>query len=201
MNGGPLAGWILASTNAGKLAEFRELLAGTPIRLEALVQGSGGAPEETGLSFVENALIKARHAASVSGQHAIADDSGLCVAALGGAPGVRSARFAGPDASDRDNIERLLEKLEGVEPARRSAAFYCVIVALERADDPAPLIATGRWPGAIATEPRGSNGFGYDPIFLDRALGLTAAELTPASKNAVSHRARACAELRRLLHF
>ena len=199
MNQAKLAGWILASTNRGKLAEFRELFAGTPIELEALAPGSPQVPEETGRSFVENALIKARHAAALTGRPAIADDSGLCVAALGGAPGVHSARYAGPGAGDRANIERLLRDLQGVPATGRHASFHCVIVALGHGDDPAPVIAVGRWSGLIVTEPRGTNGFGYDPVFLDPSLGRTAAELTPAEKNRMSHRARACAELKRLL--
>jgi XTP/dITP diphosphohydrolase len=199
MTARPLAGWILASTNAGKLAEFRELFAGTSIELEALEPGSPRVPEETGRTFVENALIKARHAADLTGRRAIADDSGLSVEALGGAPGVHSARYAGAGATDRANVERLLRELVDVPPAGRRASFYCVIVALERPDDPAPVIASGRWSGVIAAAPRGTNGFGYDPVFLDPALGRTAAELSPVEKNRVSHRARACAELRRLL--
>jgi XTP/dITP diphosphohydrolase len=190
--------WLLATSNPGKLAEFNELLRGTEVSLRALDRNAE-LPEETGLSFVENALIKARHAARVSGGPAMADDSGLCVIALDGAPGVRSARYAGPDASDRDNVERLLGELAGVAADRRQAAFHCVIVALERPDDPAPIIASGRWPGSIAAEPRGSNGFGYDPIFLDPVAGVTAAELSPQQKNATSHRSRACKELERLL--
>lgn len=197
----PLARWILASTNRGKLAEFRELLAGAPLELEPLAPGSPQVPDETGLSFVENALIKARHAASLTGRPAIADDSGLCVDALGGAPGVHSARYAGPGAGDRANIERLLRELQGVGAAARQASFHCVIVALVRGDDPAPVVAVGRWSGLIVAEPRGTNGFGYDPVFLDPALGRTAAELTRAEKNKVSHRARACARLRLELGF
>jgi XTP/dITP diphosphohydrolase len=199
MTAAPLAGWILASSNPGKLAEFRELLAGTAIHLEALQPGGADVPEETGMSFVENALIKARHAARLTGRRAIADDSGLCVDALGGAPGVHSARYAGHGVPDRAHIEQLLGELDGVLPARREASFHCVIVALESVDDPAPLIATGSWRGLIVARPRGTNGFGYDSVFLDPDLGRTAAELSAADKNAVSHRARACAELRRLL--
>jgi XTP/dITP diphosphohydrolase len=193
------ASFILATTNPGKLAEYRELFADAPIAFEAL--DAATAPEETGQSFVENALIKARHASASRGRPAIADDSGLCVAALGGAPGVRSARYAGPDASDRDNLEQLLAELEGVEPDRRDAFFHCVIVALSRPDDPAPVIASGRWNGRIAIEPSGAGGFGYDPVFYDPKLGMTAAELSAETKNAVSHRARARVELRRLLGF
>jgi XTP/dITP diphosphohydrolase len=192
--------WILATTNPGKLAEFLKLLAGTPIELRPL-DADYEAPEETGLSFVENALIKARHASRASGRPAIADDSGLCVAALDGGPGVHSARFAGADASDRENLDKLLTDLAGVEPDRRQAAFHCVIVAVRAPDDPAPCIASGRWPGMIATAPRGTHGFGYDPVFLDPESGLTAAELAPDRKNAASHRNRACQELKRLLGF
>lgn len=193
------ARFVLATSNPGKLAEYRELFADAPIAFDPL--DAATAPEETGLSFVENALIKARHASASTGRPAIADDSGLCVAALGGAPGVRSARYAGPGASDRDNLERLLEALDGVEPERRDAAFHCVIVALLAPDDPVPIIGSGRWHGSIATEPRGSGGFGYDPVFYDPRLGMTAAELSPETKNAVSHRARARAGLKRLLGF
>lgn len=190
--------WILATSNPGKLAEYRALLADAPIELKALDPDSA-LPKETGSSFAENALIKARHASLVSGRPAMADDSGLCVAALDGAPGVCSARYAGPDASDRDNLEKLLRSLTGIEADRRQAAFYCVIVALNAPDDPAPIIATGRWPGSIALAASGTNGFGYDPVFFDPAAGVTAAELSPEQKNAVSHRNRACRELRRLL--
>jgi len=194
------ADWILATTNAGKLAEYRDLLADLPITFAALDRTSE-APEETGSSFAENALIKARHASQASSKPAMADDSGLCVAALGGAPGVRSARYAGPEASDHANLERLLADLSHVEGDQRGAVFHCVIVALQQPDDPAPVIALGRWPGLIAAEPKGNNGFGYDPVFFDPVLGKTAAELSPDKKNAVSHRSRACQELTRLLGF
>lgn len=190
--------WVLASSNRGKLAEFRRLLGGTGIELNALAHADS-IPDESGKTFVENALIKARHASRLGSQPAIADDSGLCVDVLGGEPGVHSARFAGPGASDSDNIERLLTDLAGIGPDRRGAEFHCVIVALRYPDDPAPVIASGRWPGRITTEPRGSNGFGYDPVFLDPALGLTAAELSAEQKDTASHRARACGVLRREL--
>ncbi|HEY5665181.1 MAG TPA: non-canonical purine NTP pyrophosphatase, partial [Gammaproteobacteria bacterium] len=147
--------WIIATTNAGKLAEYRELLSDAPLTLRALDPESFDAPDETGLSFVENALIKARHASALSGSPAIADDSGLCVAALDGAPGVRSARYAGPEASDSDNVEKLLRELEGVDQENRRAEFHCVIVALTAPEDPAPIIATGSWPGWISASPRG----------------------------------------------
>ena len=191
--------WVLASTNRGKLAEYKALLAGTGIRLGALASDGANAPAETGLTFVENALIKARHAAALAGRPAFADDSGLCVHALGGAPGVFSARYAGPGASDADNNARLLEALADVADADRQATFHCVIVALRSPGDPAPVIAEGRWPGRIAFAPRGTGGFGYDPIFVDETCGLTAAELEPAVKNDTSHRGRAARELRRLL--
>lgn len=193
MSAAGLGEWVLASSNRGKLAEFRELLAATGIQLGSF---AGEGPEETGLSFVENALIKARHAARHSGRPALADDSGLCVAALGGAPGVFSARYAGAGATDAANVERLLAELEGLEPADRQAEFVCVVVALRGPEDQDPVIAAGRWPGRIATAPQGCNGFGYDPVFVDPGRGRTAAELTAAEKNAISHRSRACAELR-----
>jgi len=201
MKSSPGDDWILATTNPGKLAEFRDLLSGTPISLGIFDGLTADPPEETGLSFVENALIKARHASRISGKPAMADDSGLCVAALNGAPGVRSARYAGAGASDRDNLDRLLVDLAGVEPDQRQAAFHCVIVALEAPEDPAPVIASGQWPGQITSVPSGAHGFGYDPVFFDPALGMTSAELSPERKNAVSHRSRACLELKRLLNF
>jgi XTP/dITP diphosphohydrolase len=191
--------WVLASSNRGKLAEFTQLLADTPIILRALDLHGAQSPEETGASFVENALIKARHAARVAGAPAIADDSGLCVAALGNAPGVHSARYAGAGANDAENVEQLLQALESVPDAQRQAEFICVIVALNNPHDPAPCIATGRWTGHITFEPSGSHGFGYDPVFFVPESGCTAASLVPADKNRISHRARACGELRRQL--
>jgi len=184
---------VLASGNHGKLAELRDLLRDAGLGLEVVAQSDLGvtsAPED-GLTFVENALAKARHAASATGLAAIADDSGLCVDALGGAPGVRSARFAGSGADDSANVAKLLAALQSVPEAGRGARFYCVLVALESADDPAPLVAQGEWRGRIATAPRGAGGFGYDPVFIDPASGLTAAELGAAAKNRVSHRGRA----------
>jgi len=193
--------WTLATSNAGKLTEYRVLLAALPIELRALATGGAETPEETGTTFVENALIKARHAASLVGGPALADDSGLCVDALNGAPGVLSARYAGPDANDGDNVHRLLRELAAVPEAERSAAFCCAIVAVRSPDDPTPLIATGRWRGHIAFEPRGSNGFGYDPVFVDSVSGLTAAEMPAARKNARSHRSLAAAEFIRQLEL
>ena len=185
--------WVLASGNRGKVAELRDLLRDAGLGLDVVAQSDLGvapAPEH-GLTFVENALAKARHAADASGLPAIADDSGLCVDALHGAPGVRSARFAGEGAGDAGNVAKLLAALESVPEPGRGARFYCVLVALEAADDPAPLIAHGEWRGSIALAPRGAGGFGYDPVFVDPATGQTAAELAPAAKNRVSHRGRA----------
>jgi XTP/dITP diphosphohydrolase len=183
--------WVVATGNAGKLAEIRALLAGTG--LELVAQGELGieAAEEPAATFVENALIKARHAASRCGLPAIADDSGLAVDALHGAPGIRSARYAGPDATDRRNLDKLLAALEGKPASERWASFHCVAVALLDPDDPVPIVAHGRWRGRIAEDARGANGFGYDPIFVDPVLGRTGAELSPCAKNEISHRAMA----------
>jgi len=178
---------VLASDNAGKLAELQTLLAPLSVEVQAQAHlGIAPAPEphET---FVENALAKARHAARASGRAALADDSGLCCRALGGAPGVRSARFAGERASDADNNALLLQRLAGV--ADRHAHFRCVVVALRAADDPDPLIADGRWDGAVVDAPLGAGGFGYDPYFFIAALGCTAAQLDAPTKNRLSHRA------------
>jgi len=185
--------WVLASGNAGKLAELSALLREAALDLEVITQSALGVPAapEDARTFVENALTKARHACRATGLPAIADDSGLCVEALGGAPGVLSARFAGPAADDRANVARLLQALRATPDGRRGARFHCVLVALRSADDPAPLIATGEWAGEIVRAPAGSGGFGYDPVFRDPALGKTAAELTSAEKNRVSHRGRA----------
>ena len=191
--------WVLASGNPGKLREIQAVLA--PSGLEVMPQSAFGldTAEETGATFVENALLKARHAATETGLAAIADDSGLVVEALAGQPGIRSARFAGPDAGDRDNIAKLLRLLADTPEEKRGARFYCVIVALLSPDDPAPVIGTGAWPGVIVREPRGDSGFGYDPVFLDPELGATAAELPPDVKNRVSHRGRALGEIQRAL--
>ena len=186
---------VLASSNAGKLREFRALLA--ELDFEVIAQGELGieAAEEPHLTFVENALTKARHAAVRSGLPALADDSGLCVAALGGAPGVHSARFSGSNASDESNNAELLRRLHG--HAERRAHYTCLLVAVAAADDPEPLIAEARWPGTILAQPRGVGGFGYDPLFLLPELGLSAAELAPDEKNRISHRGQAMRELAR----
>ncbi|KAF1698769.1 non-canonical purine NTP pyrophosphatase, RdgB/HAM1 family [Pseudoxanthomonas jiangsuensis] len=187
---------VLASGNAGKLRELGALLG--DLDVELLPQARLGVDdiEETGLSFVENALLKARHAARITGLPALADDSGLCVDALGGAPGLYSARYAGGHGDSAANIARLLRELDGVPPARRSAHFHAVIVLLRHAEDPQPLVAEGSWPGTILETPRGAGGFGYDPVFLDPERGLSAAELDPALKNRISHRGRALEQLR-----
>lgn len=188
--------WVLASANEGKLAEIRALLADLPLTVIAQAQLGVQSAEETAPTFVENALIKARHAASLTGVGAIADDSGLVVDALGGAPGVRSARYAGANCTAADNIALLLRSLDGVPEPQRGARFHCVVVALRSADDPAPIITEGQWAGRIAPAPAGAGGFGYDPVFYDPALGATAAQLPPELKNRVSHRGCALAALR-----
>jgi guanylate kinase len=182
---------VLASGNAGKLKELRAILA--PLGLELIAQSALGidSPPETGSTFLENALIKARHAARQSGLPALADDSGIEVDALDGWPGVRSARFAGEGASDADNLHKLLAELHDVPMEFRQARYHCVIAFVRRHDDPEPIVAHGTWEGRIALEPRGSGGFGYDPIFLPADAHCTAAELDPTVKNEVSHRAQA----------
>lgn len=183
--------WVVATGNRGKLAEIRMLLAEVAVELVAQSDLGVEPADEPAPTFVENALLKARHASRRTGLPAIADDSGLAVDALGGQPGVRSARFAGADADDRANVERLLEALAGVPAERRSARFHCVVVALDGPEDPAPVIAAGSWNGRIALEPAGSGGFGYDPVFFVAERGCTAAELPADVKNAISHRAAA----------
>ena len=190
---------VLASGNAGKLAEFNRLLADAGIEVVAQQTLGVADAEETGLTFVENALLKARHASRHTGLPALADDSGLCVDALGGAPGLYSARYAGVHGDHAANIAKLLGELDGLPEARRNAHFHCTLVLVRHADDPDPLIAQGRWHGQILTAPRGAGGFGYDPVFLDPAHGVSAAEMPAALKNAISHRGQALAELRKQL--
>ncbi|WP_460731884.1 RdgB/HAM1 family non-canonical purine NTP pyrophosphatase [Lysobacter tyrosinilyticus] len=189
--------FVVASSNRGKLAEFRDLLDG----YEFVTQGELGVSdaEETGLTFVENALLKARHAARATGLPALADDSGLCVDALDGAPGLYSARYAGTHGNAGANIAKLLDAMRDVPRERRTAHFIAVIVLLRHADDPQPIIAEGRWSGVILDAPRGDGGFGYDPVFLDPENNLSAAEFEPAIKNRLSHRGRALAVLRQKL--
>lgn len=184
---------VLASNNAGKLRELQRVL--EPLGIETLPQGELGVPEaeEPHVTYLENALAKARHASRATGLPALADDSGVCVAALAGEPGVHSARFAGEPRSDRRNNDKLLALLE--KEADRRAHYYCVIVVVRHAGDPQPIVAEGEWHGEIVRAPRGEGGFGYDPLFLDPALGRTGAELTLEEKNRVSHRGKALAAL------
>jgi XTP/dITP diphosphohydrolase len=196
---------VLASSNPGKVAEFRQMLA--PLGIEVVPQSELGIPEadEPHGTFVENALAKARHASDRAGLPAFADDSGICANALAGAPGVRSARYAeGPAGAGRAeqdalNNRKLIAALEG--KADRRAHYYCVIVLVRAAGDPEPLIAEGRWQGEVIATPRGEGGFGYDPYFLVPVLGRTAAELMPDEKNAVSHRGRAMQRLVEMIRY
>lgn len=190
---------VLASGNPGKLRELTAMLA--PLDIEVLAQAELGVPEcpETGTTFVENAIAKARNAARATGLAAIADDSGLVVDALGGAPGVISARYAGAGASDADNVRKLLAELEGVPDAARGARFVAVVVYLRGADDPSPIVCESAWAGSIARAPRGANGFGYDPVFEVAGLACTAAELDAERKNRASHRGQAMSRLRERL--
>ncbi|ART80133.1 RdgB/HAM1 family non-canonical purine NTP pyrophosphatase [Oceanisphaera avium] len=189
---------VLASGNIKKVAELQSLL--TTLNLNVVPQSEFGVSDakETGTTFVENAIIKARHAASVTGLPAIADDSGISVAALDGRPGVYSARFAGEHASDQENLELLLSQLAGVPSGQRQATFWCVLVYLRHAHDPTPLICTGTWQGEITTHARGVRGFGYDPIFWVAEADKTAAELTNEEKNKLSHRGQALRQLQSL---
>ncbi len=186
---------VLATGNAGKVAELAGLLA--DFGLEVVAQTSLGVTpsEETGLTFIENALLKARHAARITGLPAIADDSGLAVDYLGGAPGIYSARYAGPDAGDRQNLEKLLIALKGVPEHARGASFHCVLVYLRHADDPVPLVCHGSWRGVIGFTAAGEGGFGYDPVFRLPSLGRTAAELSRVEKQRLSHRGQALTRL------
>lgn len=190
---------VLASGNPGKLAELRELLAGSGVDAQAQSTFGVDDVEETGLSFVENALLKARHAARITGLPALGDDSGICVDALGGAPGLYSARYAGGHGDADANIDKLLAALDEVPDARRGAHFYAVLVLLRYADDPQPLIAEGAWHGRILRDRRGVGGFGYDPVFFDPEHGVSAAELDAAIKHRISHRGQALAALRQKL--
>ena len=186
---------VLASSNPGKLREFNALFADSGC--EVVTQASLGIDdvEETGLTFVENALLKARHAAQVSGLPALADDSGLCVEALNGAPGLYSARYAGGHGDGAANNAKLLQTLDGMPPDQHRAFFMCALVLLRHAADPTPLIVEGRWHGRVLEAPRGPGGFGYDPLFLPDGQTQSAAELDPSLKNRLSHRGQAMAKL------
>ena len=190
---------VAATGNAGKLAELRRLLDG--LGWEVAAQSAFGVepPPEDRLTFVENAILKARHAAGCTGRPALADDSGLSVDALAGAPGVRSARFAGDAASDADNNEKLLQALEDVPEEARTARFHCAVAFLRDPRDPVPLIAQATWEGRVLGAPRGAGGFGYDPLFLDPVAGRTAAELSPERKDTLGHRGQALRALRTAL--
>lgn len=188
---------VLASGNQGKIREIQAILQDHPI----VAQSQFDVPEaeETGTTFIENAIIKARNAALHAKSPAIADDSGLVVDALNGAPGVISARYAGVDASDQDNLQKLLDDLKGIPEAQRTARFVCVIVFMEHADDPTPVVAQGFWEGRILESPCGENGFGYDPVFWVPTHGCSSAQLAPEAKNAISHRGLALKRLTELM--
>lgn len=186
---------VLASNNPGKLREIGQLLAGHDITIQPQSDFDAPDVEETGLTFVENAILKARNAAHYSGLPAIADDSGIEVDALNGAPGIYSARYAGSGASDRNNLQKLLDELKDVPENKRSARFQCLIVYLRHEKDPTPLIYQGTWEGRILPEPRGTSGFGYDPIFFVPEKDCTSAELSPEEKNQLSHRGQALRQL------
>lgn len=188
---------VLATQNPGKLKEFQTLSAVLNDTVVPLSQWTTHAPEETGTTFVENALIKARHASNLTGHPAIADDSGLVVPALEGEPGLYSARYAGQKATDRDNRQRLIQRISELPESDRQAYFYCCIVYLAHPLDPTPRLAEGRWFGQIITEEQGEHGFGYDPIFWLPAQHCTAAQLAPSEKQQCSHRAQA---LKALVH-
>ncbi|MEQ4692922.1 XTP/dITP diphosphatase [Providencia manganoxydans] len=186
---------VLATGNPGKVNELADLL--HDFGMDIIAQTSLGveSAEETGLTFIENAILKARHAAKQTGLPAIADDSGISVDALGGAPGIYSARYAGEDATDEQNLHKLLEAMKSVPDGQRQAQFNCVLVYLRHAEDPTPLVFHGRWHGVITHEPCGQGGFGYDPIFYVPELNCTSAELSKSEKQAVSHRGKALAML------
>jgi len=186
---------VLASSNAGKVREINQLLATQQIQVVPQSEFSVPDAEETGLTFVENAILKARNAARHSGLPAIADDSGIEVDALHGAPGIYSARYAGPGASDQDNLEKLLDELKDQPPEQRGARFQCLMVYLRYAEDPTPIICQGTWEGLITREPAGENGFGYDPVFWVPSHGCTSAQLPPQEKNRLSHRGQALQKL------
>lgn len=190
---------VLASNNAGKLEEFRPLLAQWQFDVRAQAEFGVDDADETGLTFIENALLKARHACRVTGLPSLADDSGICVDALDGAPGLYSARYAGGHGNAEANIDKLLDALRDVPDDLRSAHFTCVLALMRHAEDPQPIVVEGTWRGVITRERRGNGGHGYDPVFLDAAHGQTAAEMPLSLKNQLSHRAQAIALLRERL--
>jgi len=182
---------VLATGNAGKVKEMTEMLQPLGWKVTPQSEFFDSEAEETGLSFIENAILKARYACAKTGLPAIADDSGLEVSALQGQPGIYSSRYAGEEATDQENLQKLLIEMEEVPPCMRQASFYCAMVFCRHANDPTPLVALGRWNGEILHEPVGSGGFGYDPIFFVPDQGVSSAELTKAQKNTISHRAQA----------
>ena len=186
---------VLATGNQGKVREMAQAL--TQFGFEVIAQSdlNVSEAEETGQTFIENALLKARHAAQITGLPAIADDSGLAVDFLAGAPGIYSARYAGSNASDQQNVQKLLTALEGVPEAQRGACFHCVLVFMRHAQDPTPIVCHGQWAGRILTQPQGENGFGYDPVFWVESEACSSAQLAPARKQALSHRAQALTQL------
>ncbi|PCJ13232.1 MAG: non-canonical purine NTP pyrophosphatase, RdgB/HAM1 family [Gammaproteobacteria bacterium] len=200
----PLSKIVIASGNAGKIAEIEHALTNDTASsdLELISQKQFDYPEavEDGLSFIENAIIKARHAARHTQLPALADDSGIVVDYLNGAPGIYSARFAGPDASDADNVAKLLNELNNASESQRSAYFYCALAFVRHADDPTPIIAEGIWHGQIATQTSGNQGFGYDPVFYIPSQQCSAAELSKSDKNKLSHRGQALEKFAALFH-
>lgn len=190
---------VLASGNQGKLREFRQMFANLPYDIKPQSEFSVSDADETGLSFVENAIIKARHAAEITGLPSLADDSGIEVDALKGAPGIYSARYAGPGKSARDNLYQLLADMEQVPDGQRQCRFQCVLVFMRHAKDPTPIISQAAWEGTLLREPVGTNGFGYDPIFWLADRGCSSAELEPSVKDQLSHRGQALRQLVQIL--
>lgn len=194
LNSDTTAKWVLASNNKGKLNEFKRLFEAANLNIDIVPQGQLNIEDavEDGLSFIENAIIKARHASRISGLPAIADDSGLCVPALGNAPGIYSARYAGEHGNDANNNAKLMADLQPIREQNQNTPikgyFVCVLALVRHADDPLPIIAQGLWQGEILPQPQGENGFGYDPLFWVPELQLTAAAMTPEQKNEISHR-------------
>ncbi len=186
---------VLASNNAGKVREINQLLQNSGIEVLPQAQFDIEDAVEDGLTFVENAIIKARHAAKLSGLPAIADDSGIEVDALDGAPGIYSARYAGEGSSDEENLRKLLNALKSVPEEQRNARFQCLMIYMRHAEDPTPIICQGTWEGRILTAPQGENGFGYDPVFFVPEEGCSSAELDAATKNSLSHRGKALQQL------
>lgn len=191
---------VFASHNLGKLEEVQAFLADLSVEVVSVGNFSTGVPEETGKTFVENAMIKARAACQCSGLPALADDSGLVVNALNGAPGIYSSRYAGKLATDKDNVDKLLAELKNTPIEKRQASFYCALVLMRHVEDPVPIVVQSRWLGEITTAREGVGGFGYDPVFKPLGLNCTSAELTMANKNRISHRGQALSQLHAVLN-